>query len=61
MIVAHRLASIRAADRVVFLENGQVVEDGGVEQLLEAGGRFSEFWSQQDASTGWRLRAVEAV
>ena len=61
VIVAHRLASIRAADRVVFLENGQVVEDGGVEQLLEAGGRFSEFWSQQDASTGWRLRAVEAV
>ncbi|MGP5717443.1 ABC transporter ATP-binding protein [Brachybacterium tyrofermentans] len=60
VIVAHRLASIRAADRVVFLENGRVVEDGGVEELLEAGGRFAEFWTQQDTSTGWRLTARSA-
>ncbi|MGW0018050.1 ABC transporter ATP-binding protein [Rhodococcus sp. NPDC003382] len=55
VIVAHRLAGIRTADRVVFLERGRVVEDGGVDELLAAGGRFAEFWRQRDAASAWRL------
>lgn len=55
VIVAHRLASIRAADRVVFLEGGRIVEDGTVPDLLGAGGRFARFWREQEASSGWRL------
>ncbi|HMR49956.1 MAG TPA: ABC transporter ATP-binding protein [Arachnia sp.] len=58
VIVAHRLASISAADRVVFLEDGRIVDDGGVDELLAAGGRFAEFWRHQDAASGWRLGAV---
>lgn len=57
VIVAHRLASIRHADRVLFLENGRVVEDGGVDELLGAGGRFSEFWQQQHEAADWRILA----
>lgn len=57
VIVAHRLASIRAADRVVFIEDGRIVEDGAVDELLAAGGRFAEFWRDQNAATGWRLGA----
>lgn len=57
VIVAHRLASIRHADRVLFLENGRVVEDGGVDELLSAGGRFSEFWRQQHEAADWRILA----
>ncbi|SJN08917.1 Lipid A export ATP-binding/permease protein MsbA [Leucobacter sp. 7(1)] len=55
VIVAHRLSSIREADRVVFVEDGAIVEDGGVAELLAAGGRFAEFWRQQDASAGWQI------
>lgn len=55
VIVAHRLSSIRSADRVVFLEDGRVVEDGTIPELLAAGGRFAEFWQQQDAASAWRL------
>ncbi|BBY25266.1 ABC transporter ATP-binding protein [Mycobacterium stomatepiae] len=43
VIVAHRLASIRHADRVLFVDNGRVTEDGSIDELLAAGGRFSEF------------------
>lgn len=57
VIVAHRLSSIRAADRVVFLESGVVAEDGTIDELLAAGGRFAEFWRQQDAAGAWQLRA----
>jgi ATP-binding cassette subfamily B protein IrtB len=55
VIVAHRLASIRHADRVLFLEDGRIVEDGSVDELLAAGGRFSEFWRQQQEATEWRI------
>jgi ATP-binding cassette subfamily B protein IrtB len=57
VIVAHRLASIRHADRVLFLDNGQVVEDGPVDELLAAGGRFAEFWRQQRDAAEWRILA----
>ncbi|MFT4234566.1 MAG: ABC transporter ATP-binding protein, partial [Microbacterium sp.] len=55
VIVAHRLAAIRTADRVLFLEDGRIVEDGTPDALLGAGGRFAEFWRQQAASADWRL------
>ena len=57
VIVAHRLASIRHADRVLFLDNGRVVEDGTVDELLSAGGRFDEFWRQQQDAAEWRIHA----
>jgi ATP-binding cassette, subfamily B, bacterial IrtB/YbtQ len=57
VIVAHRLASIRHADRVLFLDNGRVVEDGPVDGLLNAGGRFDEFWRQQQDAAEWRIHA----
>lgn len=55
VIVAHRLSSIRAADRVVFIDDGRVVEQGSYEELLAAGGRFAEFHAQQHAAAGWRI------
>lgn len=57
VIVAHRLASIRHADRVLFIEDGRLVEDGAVDELLDAGGRFSEFWHQQHEAAEWRILA----
>jgi ATP-binding cassette, subfamily B, bacterial IrtB/YbtQ len=55
VIVAHRLASIRHADRVLFLDNGRVVEDGPVHELLSVGGCFDEFWRQQQDAAEWRI------
>ena len=58
VIVAHRLASIRTADRVVFLEGGRIVEDGAVDELLVAGGRFADFWTQRDSVSAWQIGAA---
>ncbi|GAS91002.1 ABC transporter ATP-binding protein [Mycolicibacterium brisbanense] len=55
VIVAHRLASIRHADRVLFVDGGRIVEDGSVDELLRAGGRFDEFWRQQHAAAEWQI------
>lgn len=57
VIVAHRLASISQVDRVLFVDGGRVAEDGAVDELLAAGGRFAEFWRQQHEAAEWRVLA----
>ncbi|SPM35677.1 ABC-type multidrug transport system, ATPase and permease component [Mycobacterium rhizamassiliense] len=57
VIVAHRLGSIRHADRVLFVDNGKIVEDGTVDELLATGGRFDEFWRQQHEAADWHILA----
>ncbi|MGW0162516.1 ABC transporter ATP-binding protein [Mycobacterium sp. NPDC003323] len=60
VIVAHRLASIRRADRVLFVDGGRIVEDGTIDELLAAGGRFAQFWQQQSSAADWQIAANPA-
>jgi ATP-binding cassette subfamily B protein len=46
-IIAHRLATVRRADRILVLEQGQIVELGTHAQLLDKGGRYARFYAQQ--------------
>ncbi|WP_086821023.1 ABC transporter ATP-binding protein [Allokutzneria sp. NRRL B-24872] len=55
VIVTHRVGGVRHVDRVVFLEDGRIAEDGSVEELLAKGGRFAEFWRHQLDSADWRI------
>jgi ATP-binding cassette subfamily B protein len=45
--IAHRLSTLRFMDRIVVLDNGQIVEDGSHEELLKQGGIYSELWAHQ--------------
>lgn len=46
-IIAHRLATVRNADRILVLEQGQVVEQGSHTELLAKGDRYAHFYAQQ--------------
>jgi subfamily B ATP-binding cassette protein HlyB/CyaB len=41
LIIAHRLSTVRAADRIVTLERGRLVEDGTHDTLIKIGGRYA--------------------
>ncbi|UVK48854.1 ABC transporter ATP-binding protein/permease (plasmid) [Mesorhizobium sp. AR07] len=45
LIIAHRLATIRSADRIIVLQNGQVLETGNHDQLTALGGLYSKLYN----------------
>ncbi|MFE3444125.1 ABC transporter ATP-binding protein [Nocardia sp. NPDC059180] len=45
VMVAHRMLTVQTADRVVFLDDGRIVEEGTHDDLLRRGGRYAEFWA----------------
>lgn len=47
IFISHRLASTRFCDRILFLENGKIVEEGTHEELMEAGGRYAKIYEIQ--------------
>jgi subfamily B ATP-binding cassette protein HlyB/CyaB len=49
LLIAHRLSTLRGADRIVTIEMGQLVEDGTHQSLMKAGGRYAKLWSLQTA------------
>ena len=49
VVIAHRLSTIRAADQILVLEDGHVIERGTHLDLLSRGGRYSELYRTQFA------------
>ncbi|MEB3321378.1 MAG: ABC transporter ATP-binding protein [Synechococcaceae cyanobacterium] len=56
LVIAHRLSTVRHADRIVVMEHGRIVESGRHEDLLARDGAYAALWRVQAG-----LRAAEAL
>ncbi|MCB9430878.1 MAG: ABC transporter ATP-binding protein [Ardenticatenaceae bacterium] len=45
IVIAHRLSTVQAADRIIVLRDGQIIEEGDHEGLLTAGGHYAELYT----------------
>ena len=55
IMIAHRLKTIRNADKIIVLERGQVTEQGKHEELLQKGGLYAHLWELQSQMGGWKI------
>ena len=51
IIIAHRLSTIRNAERIIVLENGEIIEDGTHEDLVAKRGTYARMWAVQTGSS----------
>lgn len=49
IIIAHRLSTIQHADNILVLEQGEIIEQGSHEKLLEYNGKYAQLWAAQQA------------
>ncbi|MBQ0765847.1 MAG: ABC transporter ATP-binding protein/permease [Sulfitobacter litoralis] len=49
LTIAHRLSTVAEADRIVVLEQGEVVEQGTHDDLLARNGRYAQLWQRQQS------------
>ena len=52
-VVAHRLSTIRYADQILVMENGNIVERGRHDDLLAAGGEYAKLYNSQFTKVGY--------
>tara|TARA_R110002110_G_scaffold415858_2_gene658586 strand:- start:23059 stop:24816 length:1758 start_codon:yes stop_codon:yes gene_type:complete len=50
LIIAHRLATLKQVDRIIVFDNGKIVQDGKLDDLINQAGLFLELWKNQHFS-----------
>ncbi|MEL7313888.1 MAG: ABC transporter ATP-binding protein [Cyanobacteria bacterium J06559_3] len=55
IVIAHRLTTIAAADQILVLDQGRVVEQGKHPKLVEQGGLYARLWDVKARSHGWKI------
>lgn len=45
ILIAHRLSTVKAADRIIVLDHGKIIEEGNHQQLMEKGGHYAELYN----------------
>lgn len=55
MIIAHRLSTVKDADKIMIVEKGQIAESGSHEELLTQNGLYKKLWNEYQRAANWKI------
>ncbi|HWQ50412.1 MAG TPA: ABC transporter ATP-binding protein [Terriglobales bacterium] len=55
IIIAHRLSTVRGADKILVIDEGRLVQEGTHDSLVAAGGRYGRMWKQYTSAMSWTI------
>ena len=55
IMIAHRLKTVRNADKIIVLDRGKIAEEGKHEELMEKGGIYAKFIDSRRQAVSWKL------
>lgn len=55
IVIAHRLKTIKNADNIIVMEDGNIAEQGTHDELLRKKGLYHKLWSIQEKTVGWKV------
>lgn len=55
IMIAHRLSTVRRADKILVMEKGHLVEEGKHDSLVAAGGRYAKMWNHYTEAVDWKI------
>ena len=54
--IAHRLSTVKNADQIAVIADGQVAQKGTHAELISQDGIYRRFWQQRELASGWKLK-----
>lgn len=61
LMIAHRLSTVKNADNIIVLDNGEVAEQGKHDELLLKDGKYKRMWDEYMTSISWKVGKEVAV
>ncbi len=61
IIIAHRLSTVRSAQQIIVMDQGQIVEQGVHHQLLQQQGKYSTMWDRYTQALNWKMYSGNEV
>lgn len=55
IMIAHRLGTIRSADKIIVMEKGHIVEEGAHDVLLNKSGEYTRMWKHYSQAVSWKV------
>ena len=61
IIIAHRLSTVRNANKILVIDEGRVSDEGIHETLISTGGRYAKMWEQYTSAMSWKLSRKDVL
>jgi ATP-binding cassette subfamily B protein len=61
IMIAHRMSTVRDADKICVVEAGKIIEEGNHDELMKLGGKYSAMVNEYNRAISWKLGSNDSA